>query len=265
MSVTTLTTTASETPANDPLAALPPSCRTVHTHLLTLTDPTSAPDIATAIGLGRSTAAKALAALEQHGLAERVTGHYVGTVRTPDLWKATAPAAPEPSADTPDDIEQPEAALAPDLPEPITPTEQQPTPPAPEAPAPAPAAAAPKAATPEPVPTPPAPEPAAPAAPAPTPVPPAPELPAQRTAPVLTVIPGGDGQRLAPGALRQMVLDHLTAHPGEAFTSTRISRAIGRSSGAIANALVTLTRHGLAEQVTVRPMRYRLAEAAVGA
>ncbi len=253
MSVTTPTASAPETPASDPLAALPPSCLTVHTHLLTLTDPTSAPDIATAIGLGRSTAGKALAALEQHDLAKRVTGHYVGTVRTPDLWKATALAAPEPSADTPDDIEQPEAAPAPDIPEPITPTEQQPTPPTPEAPAP-------EAATPKPVPTPPAPEPAAPAAQAPTPVPATPELPAQRTAPALTVIPGGDGQRLAPGALRQLVLENLATHPDEAFTSTRISRAIGRSSGAIANALVTLTRQGLAEQVTVRPMTYRIAQ-----
>ncbi|MER5481313.1 helix-turn-helix domain-containing protein, partial [Streptomyces sp. NPDC002734] len=236
------------------------SARTEGQQLLTLTDPTSAPDIATAIGLGRSTAAKALAALEQHGLAERVTGHYVGTVRTPDLWKATAPAAPDPSADTPVDIEQPEAVPAPDVPEPITPTEQQPTQPTPEAPAPAPAAAAPETATPEPIPTPQAPAPAAPAAQAPTPVTPAPELPAQRTAPALTVIPGGDGQRLAPGALRQLVLEHLAAHPEEAFTSTRISRAVGRSSGAIANALVTLTRHGLAEQVTVRPMTYRIAQ-----
>ncbi|MDH6223647.1 helix-turn-helix domain-containing protein [Streptomyces sp. MJP52] len=259
MSVTTLTTAAPETPVSDPLAALPPSCRTVRTHLLTLTDPTSAPDIATAIGLGRSTAAKALAALEQHGLAERVTGHYVRTVRTPDLWKATALATPEPAAAAPEATEQPQTVPTPDTPEPVTPTEQQPTPPAPEALATAPAAAAPEAATPEPVPTPPAPEPAAPTAQAPTPVPAAPKLPAQRTAPALTVIPGGDGQRLAPGALRQLVLDHLTAHPGEAFTSTRISRAIGRSSGAIANALVTLTRHGLAEQVTSRPMTYRLA------
>jgi DNA-binding IclR family transcriptional regulator len=62
-----------------------------------------------------------------------------------------------------------------------------------------------------------------------------------------------------------MVLEHLAAHPEEAFTSTRISRAIGRSSGAIANALVTLTRQGLAEQVTVRPMAYRLAEGNLGA
>ena len=64
--------------------------------------------------------------------------------------------------------------------------------------------------------------------------------------------------RLAPGGLRQMTFDHLQAHPDEAFTATRISRAINRSSGAIANALVTLTRQGLTEQVTDQPRTYRL-------
>ncbi|MCX5206912.1 hypothetical protein OG897_36615 [Streptomyces sp. NBC_00237] len=66
-----------------------------------------------------------------------------------------------------------------------------------------------------------------------------------------------DGKRLAPGGLRQMVIDHLTAHPAEAFTATKISRAIDRSSGAIANALVSLVKQGLAEQVTDRPRTYR--------
>ncbi|MBL1102755.1 hypothetical protein [Streptomyces coffeae] len=70
---------------------------------------------------------------------------------------------------------------------------------------------------------------------------------------------GGDKVRLAPGALRQMVIAHLTAHPNEAFTATRISRTIEKSSGAIANALTTLTSQGIAEQVTKRPRTYRLA------
>jgi len=64
--------------------------------------------------------------------------------------------------------------------------------------------------------------------------------------------------RLAPGGLRQMTFDHLQAHPDEPFTATRISRAINRSSGAIANALATLTRQGLTEQVTEQPRTYRL-------
>ncbi|MBL1102804.1 MarR family transcriptional regulator [Streptomyces coffeae] len=74
-----------------------------------------------------------------------------------------------------------------------------------------------------------------------------------------TALSGTDKVRLAPGALRQMVIDHLTAHPNEAFTATRISRTIAKSSGAIANALATLTKQGIAEQVTEHPRTYRLA------
>ncbi|NUS83199.1 MAG: hypothetical protein HOY75_10720 [Streptomyces sp.] len=76
-----------------------------------------------------------------------------------------------------------------------------------------------------------------------------------------TAASGGEKVRLAPGALRQMVIDHLNAHPTDAFTATRISRIIGKSSGAIANALATLTKQGIAEQVIERPRTYRLATA----
>lgn len=69
----------------------------------------------------------------------------------------------------------------------------------------------------------------------------------------------GHRTRLAPGALRQMVIDHLTAHPDEAFTATRISRTIEKSSGAIANALATLAKQSIAEQVTEHPRTYRRA------
>ncbi|MFF4145661.1 hypothetical protein ACFY0A_30840 [Streptomyces sp. NPDC001698] len=73
----------------------------------------------------------------------------------------------------------------------------------------------------------------------------------------MSALPGN--KRLAPGGLRQLVIDHLNAHPSEAFTATRISRLIDRSSGAIANALATLAKQGLAEQVTDRPRTYRAA------
>ncbi|MEN8652379.1 hypothetical protein ABCR94_17685 [Streptomyces sp. 21So2-11] len=86
---------------------------------------------------------------------------------------------------------------------------------------------------------------------------PAPATPAAPV-PVPTATATGS-KRLAPGGLRQMVIDHLTAHPTEAFTATGISRMIDRSSGAIANALATLTQQGLAEQVTDRPRTYRRA------
>ncbi|UED86342.1 hypothetical protein [Streptomyces profundus] len=66
--------------------------------------------------------------------------------------------------------------------------------------------------------------------------------------------------RLAPGQLRKMVVEHLNAYPDSEFTATAISRVIGRSSGAIANALATLTEQGIAQQVSPAPRRYRLAD-----
>ncbi|WP_062204471.1 hypothetical protein [Streptomyces sp. NBRC 109706] len=66
--------------------------------------------------------------------------------------------------------------------------------------------------------------------------------------------------RLAPGQLRKMVVEHLKAYPDSEFTATAISRVIGRSSGAIANALATLTEQGIAQQVSPAPRRYRLAD-----
>ncbi|AQW48265.1 MarR family transcriptional regulator [Streptomyces violaceusniger] len=96
---------------------------------------------------------------------------------------------------------------------------------------------------------------------------PAPEPPAGKAVPPVTpeptqpnsTITSGSKVRLARGALRDMVVDHLTAHRGEAFTATGISRVIEKSSGAIANALVTLAQRGITEQVTERPRTYRLA------
>jgi hypothetical protein len=74
--------------------------------------------------------------------------------------------------------------------------------------------------------------------------------------PALIAVSGGK-QRLAPGALRHMVTDHLRTHPDQTFTATALSRVIGKSSGAIANALVTLAKHGQAKQVTDKPRTYR--------
>ncbi|BDM71543.1 hypothetical protein HEK616_50300 [Streptomyces nigrescens] len=74
--------------------------------------------------------------------------------------------------------------------------------------------------------------------------------------------PSAEG-RLAPGALRQMVIDHLRAHPADAFTATQISRIIEKSSGAIANALDKLVSQGIATQVNDRPRRFQLANSTV--
>ncbi|GAA1112059.1 helix-turn-helix domain-containing protein [Streptomyces javensis] len=65
--------------------------------------------------------------------------------------------------------------------------------------------------------------------------------------------------RLARGGLRQMVYEYLEAHPDEAVTAPRLAKALGRSAGAVANALVKLTGQGQAELIGESPRRYRLA------
>jgi len=68
-----------------------------------------------------------------------------------------------------------------------------------------------------------------------------------------------------PGGLREKVLAHLRANPGASFTPHEIHKVNGHSSGAIANALDTLVKHGDAEVATDKPRRFRLAGAAATA
>ena len=65
-----------------------------------------------------------------------------------------------------------------------------------------------------------------------------------------------------PGGLREKVLAHLRDHPGGSFTPHEIHKVTGHSSGAIANALDTLVKHGDAELATEKPRRFRLAGSA---
>ena len=65
-----------------------------------------------------------------------------------------------------------------------------------------------------------------------------------------------------PGGLREKVLGHLRDHPGQSFTPHEIHKVNGHSSGAIANALDTLVKHGDAEVATEKPRRFRLAAGA---
>lgn len=60
------------------------------------------------------------------------------------------------------------------------------------------------------------------------------------------------------GALRDLVEAHLRSHPSSAFTPYQIGKALGRSSGAVTNALVTLAGLGVAEHVCDSPRTYRL-------
>ncbi|UZJ33460.1 helix-turn-helix domain-containing protein [Streptomyces endophytica] len=278
MSDTTPDSTSTQHPAPQPLTGLTEAQAAIYTQLVALTEPTTVIELALAAGVGKSTAGRALPMLEERGLAVRSPGGHDGPRRKPDLWYTAAMA--NEAISTPSNDEAP--ALA--QPEPCTddttgPTsssteandnsQEEPTPGATSsdtdsmdtcaeedanAPQSDPSqdtehndsdgtsqngthseedssnASAPRE-NPEP--------PTAPAPPA----------------------PNAEG-RLAPGALRQMVIDHLQAHPDEAFTATRISRIIERSSGAIANALDKLVSQGIAEQVNDQPRTFRLTDPA---
>lgn len=63
--------------------------------------------------------------------------------------------------------------------------------------------------------------------------------------------------RLAKGGLRALVIDYLTAHPDEEMTAPAIGKSLGRSSGAVANALDTLVKSGQAELTCERPRKFR--------
>jgi hypothetical protein len=73
------------------------------------------------------------------------------------------------------------------------------------------------------------------------------------------------GRRAAvtrPGALRDLVEEHLRKFPDAAFTPHQVGKVLTRSAGAVANALDKLVSLGVAEMVTDKPRTYRLATAA---
>jgi hypothetical protein len=65
-----------------------------------------------------------------------------------------------------------------------------------------------------------------------------------------------------PGALRDLVEEHLRKFPDAAFTPHQVGKVLTRSAGAVANALDKLTALGAAQMVTDKPRSYRLAPAA---
>jgi len=64
-----------------------------------------------------------------------------------------------------------------------------------------------------------------------------------------------------PGALRDLVEEHLRKFPGTAFTPHQVGKVLTRSAGAVANALDKLTALGTAQMITDKPRTYRLAPA----
>ncbi|WP_310725805.1 helix-turn-helix domain-containing protein [Streptomyces sp. N2A] len=269
-------TTSAQNPAPGPLTGLTEAQAAIYTELVALTEPTTVIELALAAGVGKSTAGRALPMLEERGLAVRTPGGHDGSRRNPDLWYTAAMAGDAPS--TPSNEDDP--ALT--QPEPCTDNTTDPTSSSIEdnngsQEEPTPGATAPNtdstdtgveedANVPQ----------SDPSqdtehnhsddtsqvgthseedssnAPAPQ------ENPEPPTAPAPPA-PSTEG-RLAPGVLRQMVIDHLQAHPAQAFTATRISRIIEKSSGAIANALDKLVSQGIATQVNDRPRQFQLTD-----
>jgi hypothetical protein len=69
--------------------------------------------------------------------------------------------------------------------------------------------------------------------------------------------PRGASPAARPGQLRDLVAAHLAANPAAEFTPHAIGRVLGRSSGAVANALDRLTALGQARLTTDKPRRYQ--------
>ncbi|MGW4526904.1 hypothetical protein [Amycolatopsis sp. NPDC004378] len=63
-------------------------------------------------------------------------------------------------------------------------------------------------------------------------------------------------ERLPKGALYDMVLNFLKAHPGEEFGPAKIGTELVRSSGAVNNALEKLVINGLARKTCEAPKRF---------
>lgn len=64
-------------------------------------------------------------------------------------------------------------------------------------------------------------------------------------------------RRLRNGELRAQIASFLATRPGCEFTPHEVARELGRSSGAVGNALTALAARGEAEQTTAKPVRYR--------
>ncbi|WP_208883959.1 hypothetical protein [Streptomyces armeniacus] len=236
-------------------------------------------DLAQTAAVGRSTAGKALTALEDQGLAVREPGDRTPGHRTPDRWRPaphTAPDTPHPAneannaapgqednatpasatndehADTTESHTTPQGDDAPAArgndENPDGPTHPDQDPNHGES-----TSAATEAQEDGSVETPGASPTAAPSGTEDE----APSEAHRTTGHPVAPTPVAKPGRLQPGALREMVVAHLQANPDTAYTATGISRIIDRSSGAIANALVKLTAQGTTRQVSDAPRRYQ--------
>ena len=193
----------------------------------------TAADLSTDAGIGRSTAAKILARWVNKGSVSRTPGTTEGGRRAADLWSITDPEAPSvtsKAAETEDADTDENATTAPsDTRTQTTDTDQTLA----------------DGDAPE-------------------------EVTADAGADTAAPTAEGkdtleDGQqkmrRLPSGGLRGLVEDWLRDHPGEEFSPNAIGKALGRSSGAVANALDKLVAAGYAAQTQDKPKRFTGAKA----
>ncbi|MBV9660763.1 MAG: hypothetical protein JO337_06360 [Acidimicrobiales bacterium] len=66
------------------------------------------------------------------------------------------------------------------------------------------------------------------------------------------------GARLNRGELAGLVLEYLAARPAEALGPAAVAKSLGRSAGAVSNALGRLAQSGSITLVADSPRRYRL-------
>jgi len=201
----------------------------LHAH----TAATTTGDLAAQASIGRSTAAKILAAWATEGSVTRSSEPAPGGRRAADTWRITDTIQDHVTAATPDQPEDETSAIAPDAtidaasdvgsreitasaPDTV---EQQPTI---------------TSTTPTPTPTP---------------------TRAGATARGDAAAPRKT-TRLVKGALRGMVEDYLAERPGKQFSPSAIGKALGRSSGAVSNALAKLIADGYAVQTQDKPKRF---------
>lgn len=82
--------------------------------------------------------------------------------------------------------------------------------------------------------------------------------------PTVSVPPAGEAveaekARLRPGKLHEKVRGYLGDHRGEEFTPYVLGRALGHSSGAVANCCERLVAEGAIVETSQKPRRYRSA------
>ena len=70
--------------------------------------------------------------------------------------------------------------------------------------------------------------------------------------------------RLRPGELRALVHAFMAERPGQELTPTKIGKELGRSAGAVGNALATMTDAGEVTQTSTKPRKYTLAAQPAG-